>query len=50
MAKTIYAELPPRSEYSLTELGASLLPLIDAMIAWGQSHADLFERKYGRRG
>ena len=50
VAKTIYAELPPRSEYSLTELGASLLPLIDAMIAWGQSHADLFERKYGRRG
>ena len=50
VAKTIYAELPPRSEYSLTELGASLLPRIDAMIAWGQSHADLFERKYGRRG
>ena len=52
VAKTIYAELPPRSEYSLTELGASLLPLIDAMIAcaWGQSHADLFERKYGPRG
>ena len=50
VAKTIYAELPPRSEYSLTELEASLLPLIDAMIAWGQSHADLFERKYGPRG
>lgn len=49
VAKTIHAELPPRSEYALTELGATLLPIIDSMIAWGQRNAALFERKYGRR-
>ena len=35
VAKTIFAELPPRSEYAITGLGRSLLPIIDAMIAWG---------------
>lgn len=49
VAKTIHAELPPRSEYALTELGRSLIPIIDAMIDWGTAHADLFERKYGKR-
>lgn len=39
--KTIYSELPPRSEYTITELGRSLLPIIDAMIEWGESHREL---------
>lgn len=44
--KTIYPELPPRSEYKITELGLSLLPIIDSMLKWGLDHMDLFERKY----
>lgn len=47
--KTIYAELPPRSEYVITDLGRSLLPIIDAMLRWGEEHFDVFERKYGGR-
>ena len=39
--KTIYPELPPRSEYTITELGRSLLPIIDALIEWGESHREL---------
>lgn len=33
--KTIYAELPPRSQYSITPLGMTLIPIIDAMLEWG---------------
>lgn len=50
VAKTIYPELPPRSEYAITELGRTLIPIIDAMIEWGNRNTELFERKYGRTG
>ena len=36
--RTVYAELPPRVEYSLTEIGHSLKPIIDAMMAWGMDY------------
>lgn len=45
--KTLYSEVPPRSEYALTPLGASLVPIIDSMLAWGEKNMELFERKYG---
>ena len=41
--KTIFPELPPRSEYKLTDLGRSLLPVIDFMEDWGESHRGQFE-------
>ena len=47
--KTIFPELPPRSEYAITELGKSLIPIIDAMLKWGEEHYDIFEKKYGSR-
>ena len=47
--KTIYPELPPRSEYNITELGLSLVPIIDLMLKWGEEHSNIFERKYGKR-
>ena len=46
VTKTIFPELPPRSEYHITELGKSLLPIIDAMLKWGEDHFDFFEKKY----
>jgi DNA-binding HxlR family transcriptional regulator len=34
--RTMYAEVPPRVEYELTEKGAALLPILDAMRAYGE--------------
>ena len=49
VAKTIYPELPPRSEYAITDLGRSLLPILDAMIAWGEANKALFEKKFSSK-
>ena len=36
--RTVYAEVPPRVEYTLTELGYSLKPVLDAMGTWGMEY------------
>ena len=41
VSKTIFPELPPRSEYSITELGKTLIPIIDAMIDWGNKNGTI---------
>jgi DNA-binding HxlR family transcriptional regulator len=38
VARTAYPEVPPRVEYCLTELGASLLSTVLAMAAWSVDH------------
>ena len=36
--RQVYAEVPPRVEYSLTETSRSLMPALDALIDWGKQH------------
>jgi len=37
--RMVYAEVPPRVEYTLTEQGQSLLPVLQAMHGWGERYA-----------
>jgi len=36
--REVFAEVPPRVEYSLTEIGLSLKPILDVMWQWGEHY------------
>ena len=38
ISRKVYAEVPPRVEYSLTDLGKSLQPILNAMLQWGTEY------------
>lgn len=46
--RTAYPEIPPRVEYSLTSLGRTMTPILDAMEQWGRSYQELV-RSQGER-
>ncbi|HOJ96693.1 MAG TPA: helix-turn-helix domain-containing protein [Methanospirillum sp.] len=38
ITRTMYPEVPPRVEYSLTDLGASVIPVLESLCAWGSEY------------
>ena len=42
IVRTVYAEVPPRVEYSLSELGGTMRPILDAMEQWGNNYKATF--------
>ena len=38
LQRKVYAEVPPKVEYTLTDTGYSLKPILDAMYAWGEDY------------
>lgn len=41
VTRTVYAEVPPRVEYALSDLGETMGPILDAMEKWGAGYKEL---------
>ena len=48
ISRKMYAEIPPKVEYRLTPLGASLLPLIKDMVSWADDNLRTIQRNRAR--
>jgi len=44
LTRTVYAEVPPKVVYELTEIGYELKPIINQMEKWGEKHKNLKEK------
>jgi DNA-binding HxlR family transcriptional regulator len=41
ITRTVYPEVPPRVEYALSDLGLTLKPVLDSMVAWGNAYKEM---------
>jgi DNA-binding HxlR family transcriptional regulator len=47
LARRVYPQVPPKVEYSLTPLGQTLKPVVDAMHTWAETHGRAIRLKRG---
>ncbi len=47
VSRKVFAEVPPRVEYSLTPLGLSLKPVLEAMACWGLTYKEQIKNQGG---
>lgn len=45
--RKIYQQIPPKVEYSITEYGLGMTPVLQAMNDWGMSHVEHLNELYG---
>ena len=45
LIRTVFAEVPPRVEYSLSELGETMRPILNAMEAWGNEYKEIASKE-----
>lgn len=45
VTRTVYAEVPPRVEYALSELGETMRPILDAMEQWGAGYKEMIKEE-----
>lgn len=43
ITRQVYAQVPPKVEYSLSEFGRSILPVLQSLCQWGQSYEERFQ-------
>ncbi|UOE50269.1 helix-turn-helix transcriptional regulator [Mucilaginibacter sp. SMC90] len=49
VAKTVYDQQPPKVEYYLTDLGKSVVPIINELGQWGDAHSEHLRRVISKR-
>ena len=45
VSRTVYPEVPPRVEYSLTDIGARFKPVLDSIEVWGREYIEFLKEK-----
>jgi DNA-binding HxlR family transcriptional regulator len=45
VSRKVYAQVPPRVEYSLTEMGMSLKPVLDVLVEWGTAYQEKLRKE-----
>ncbi|WP_134684871.1 winged helix-turn-helix transcriptional regulator [Brevibacillus migulae] len=43
--RVVYPDIPPKVEYSMTELGMTLLPIVEMMYEWGKKRIEMFKKE-----